>query len=57
MTFPSLIFAQSTAGRQASDTILLPIFLRHDQSLNLTEIQKLQEEQVFGKRFPLKAAP
>ena len=37
---------------QASDAILLTIFLRHDQSLNLTEIQRLQDEQGFWKAFP-----
>ena len=37
---------------QAADTILLTIFLKHDQSKNLTEIQKVQEEQGFWKAFP-----
>jgi hypothetical protein len=49
---PSLLFAQSAAEQQAPDSILLTIFLRHDQGLNLTEIQKLQEEQGFWKAFP-----
>ena len=37
---------------EASDAILLTVFLRHDQSLNLAEINKLQEEQGFWKAFP-----
>ena len=37
---------------EASDAILLTVFLRHDQSLNLAEIHKLQEEQGFWKAFP-----
>jgi hypothetical protein len=52
IAFPTLIFAQSVSERQASDAILLTIFLRHDQGLNLTEIQKLQDEQGFWKAFP-----
>ena len=36
----------------ASESILLTIFLKHDQSQNLTEIQRLQEEQGFWKAFP-----
>jgi len=39
-------------GAQAPDAILLTIFLKHDQSLNLEEIQQLQEEQGFWKAFP-----
>jgi hypothetical protein len=39
-------------GAEAPDAILLTIFLRHDQSLNLAEIQKLQEDQGFWKAFP-----
>jgi hypothetical protein len=49
---PSLLFAQSAAEKQGSDAILLTIFLRHDQRLNLTEIQTLQEDQGFWKAFP-----
>ena len=37
---------------EASDAILLTVFLRHDQSLNLAEINKLQGEQGFWKAFP-----
>jgi hypothetical protein len=37
---------------EAADTILLTVFLKHDQSQNLTEIQKVQEEQGFWKAFP-----
>ena len=37
---------------EAADAILLTVFLKHDQSKNLTEIQQLQEEQGFWKTFP-----
>jgi hypothetical protein len=37
---------------EASDSILVTIFLKHDQSQNLTEIQRIQEEQGFWKAFP-----
>ena len=47
-----LLFSARSHGTQAPDAILLTIFLKHDQSLNLTEIQKLQEEQGFWKAFP-----
>jgi hypothetical protein len=49
---PSLLYAQTTSDRQASDAILLTIFLKHDQGMTLAEIQKLQEEQGFWKEFP-----
>lgn len=41
-----------TMRAEASDSILLTIFLKHDQSQNLTEIQRIQEEQGFWKAFP-----
>lgn len=34
------------------DAILLTVFLKHDQSMNLEEIQKIQEKQGFFKAFP-----
>ena len=39
-------------GAEAADPILLTVFLKHDQSKNLIEIQQLQEEQGFWKAFP-----
>ena len=47
-----VLFCVRAQGAQASDAILLTIFLKHDQSLSLVEIQKLQEEQGFWKAFP-----
>ena len=41
-----------SVGAQAPDAILLTIFLKHDQSLNLDEIRKIQEDQGFWKAFP-----
>jgi hypothetical protein len=46
----TLLFTYMRA--EASEAILLTVFLKHDQSQNLTEIQKLQEEQGFWKAFP-----
>jgi hypothetical protein len=34
------------------DRILLTVFLRHDQSRSLAEIQRIQDEQGFYKEFP-----
>ena len=51
-----LEFAEARAfhshARGGREAILLTVFLKHDQSQNLTEIQKLQEEQGFWKAFP-----
>src|ERR1700760_3280296 len=37
---------------QASDAILLTVFLRHDEAKNLDEIQKIEEAQGLYKSFP-----
>ncbi len=37
---------------QAADAILLTVVLRHDQSMTVDEIQKLQDKQGFYKSFP-----
>jgi hypothetical protein len=51
--FPLLSHAQSPSEEPTRpDAILLTIFLKHDQGLTLSEIQKLQEEQGFWKEFP-----
>lgn len=34
------------------NSILLTVFLKHDQSMNVDEIQKIQEKQGFYKAFP-----
>lgn len=47
-----VLLGGSSAGAQAPDAILLTIFLKHDQSLNLEEIRKIQEDQGFWKAFP-----
>jgi len=47
-----LLFSARSHGTQAPDAILLTIFLKHDQSLNLAEIQKLLDDQGFWKAFP-----
>lgn len=38
--------------QQREDAILLTIFLKHDQSMNVNEIYKIQEQQGFFKNFP-----
>ncbi|HEY5752968.1 MAG TPA: hypothetical protein VIT21_07460 [Chthoniobacterales bacterium] len=51
--FPGILRPQTvSAGQQSTDSILLTIFLKHDQSLSLAEIQRIQEEQGFWKAFP-----
>ena len=44
--------AQAQPASSSSDTILLTVVLRHDQSKSLAEIQKIEEEQGFWKAFP-----
>jgi hypothetical protein len=51
-TLASLFIATRSRSVEAADAILLTVFLKHDQSLNLAEIQKLQDEQGFWKAFP-----
>src|SRR5689334_9036884 len=46
------VSAAAPAPPHADDTILLTIFLRHDQSKSLAEIQQIQEEQGFYRSFP-----
>ena len=48
----SVFWTARSEGALAPDAILLTIFLKHDQSLTLDEIQKLQQEQGFWKAFP-----
>jgi hypothetical protein len=47
-------FAQQPPGPATTpaDYILLTVILRHDQSKNLEEINRLQEESGFWARFP-----
>lgn len=47
-----LLLTASCWAQQRPDTILLTVFLRHDQSKNVDEIHKIQEEQGFYKAFP-----
>ena len=35
-----------------SDYILLTVIMRHDQTMNLAELNKIQEEQGFWAKFP-----
>lgn len=42
----------SGTAKSHSDTILLTVFLKHDQSRTVDEIQQIQKRQSFYKRFP-----
>ena len=44
--------ADTEKDQQANDAILLTIFLKHDQSMNLHEIKGLLKKQEFFKSFP-----
>ncbi len=49
----SLSNAQSSDGDKGdSDKLLLTIFLKHDQSMNLNEIEEVRNKQGFYKNFP-----
>lgn len=41
-----------TPSQKADDKLLLTIFLKHDQSMNLNEIEKIRTDQGFYKNFP-----
>ena len=43
---------EAVASQKADDKLLLTIFLKHDQSMNLTEIEKIRTDQGFYKNFP-----
>ena len=43
---------EAVASQKADDKLLLTIFLKHDQSMNLNEIEKIRTDQGFYKNFP-----
>ena len=45
-------FSQQQPAAPHEDTILLTIFLKHDQSKNLDQIQEIQKQQGFYRQFP-----
>ncbi|WP_218841428.1 hypothetical protein [Winogradskyella costae] len=51
-----MLHAQSTdslnSTEKVDDKLLLTIFLKHDQSLNLNEIEKIKTDQAFYENFP-----
>jgi len=52
---PGLAMAQQPVPGPATtpaDYVLLTVFLKHDQSENLDELNKIQEESGFWKKFP-----
>jgi hypothetical protein len=46
--------ADSVKTEQPKDSILLTVFLKHNQSNNFEEFQKILEEQNFFEKFPPK---
>lgn len=44
--------AAPVADTQPEDSILLTVFLKHDQSNSFEEYQKILEEQEFFEKFP-----
>ena len=46
------VIAETEKDQQASNAILLTIFLKHDQSMNIHEIKALQKQQGFFETFP-----
>jgi len=49
-----VVNAEIQKDQQANDAILLSVFLKHDQSMNLQEIKGLLKKQEFFKSFPPK---
>lgn len=41
-----------TGYKKGEDKLLLTIFLKHDQSMNLNEIEKIRTDQGFYENFP-----
>ena len=46
------VVAESERDKQPDDAILLTIFLKHDQSMNIQEIKSTLKEQDFFENFP-----
>ncbi|AUC21161.1 hypothetical protein BTO15_03100 [Polaribacter sejongensis] len=41
-----------TGSEKGEDKLLLTVFLKHDQSMNLNEIEKIRTDQGFYENFP-----
>src|SRR4051794_8075431 len=57
LTFPLALFLTSTVmlnSQETANTFLLTIFLRHDQSKNVNEINEIVEKAGFRDKFPPK---
>jgi len=46
------VVAETERDKQPNDAILLTIFLKHDQSMNIQEIKSILKEQDFFEKFP-----
>ena len=44
--------AEPELNKQPNDSILLTVFLKHNQNNNFDEFQKILEEQQFFEKFP-----
>lgn len=49
---PAVAQSSPPAAVKPADTLMLTVFLKHDQSMTVEEIQQLQEKQGFYKSFP-----
>ncbi len=45
-------YSQSSDVKTSDDKLLLTIFLKHDQTMNLNEIEKIRTNQGFYENFP-----
>ena len=46
------VAAETERDKQPNDAILLTVFLKHDQSMNIQEIKSILKEQDFFENFP-----
>ena len=52
LLFIQFIGYSQSLDQKSDDTLLLTIFLKHDQSKNLHEIEEIRTQQGFYKNFP-----
>ena len=43
---------ENTSSEKANDKLLLTIFLKHDQTMNLNEIEEIRTQQGFYENLP-----
>lgn len=50
------LFLQAQPASEAADSVLITVFLKHQQDKNLKEIQEIQKRNKFWEIFPPKEA-